>query len=142
MLRSAWHRALLAALLAHAVLFQVFVFSMQGVARDYETDLFFWGSILREQDLLPVSFSQEGGAEAVQIMAPSAILPPVQMRAWRTGSAVDKPYPLPPKGEEKELPGRFMTERVELDPVMEGAADSLSLDIPDPPRVKLLRPGS
>ena len=139
MRRVPFFQAFVLALLVHVVCFCFFVFTWKGSFKDYQVDFVFWGGILRHQELMPVSVEQGRGDRSVRIIAPSSILAPVQMNAWRLGSSVEKPESVRTWMEGKAAPAKFMTERVDLDGPAQGTAGNSRFDIPEPPRVYLGR---
>ena len=135
-------QAFVFALLVHVVCFSFFVFTWKGSFKDYQVDFVFWGGILRHQELIPVLVEQGRGDRSVRIIAPSSILAPVQMNAWRLGSSVEKPESVRIESEDTRVPSKFMPKRVELEGSVEPTSGRLQFDIPDAPKVYLRRPAS
>ncbi|MBF0122023.1 MAG: hypothetical protein HQL21_01280 [Candidatus Omnitrophica bacterium] len=124
----------------HIVFLGLFVLSCRGEVKDFKIDFFFWGGILRHQELLPVLSDESQNDGRVRIDSPSAIWAPVQMVAWRLGSSVEKPELFKVREEDKSLPSKFMTARVELDVQDQLISKDSQLGIPEAPKVYFRRP--
>ena len=135
--QMSFFRALAWALAIHLVFLGVFVFTWKGSSKDYRVDFFFWGGILRQQELMPMQVEEGPGERSLRLISPSSILAPVQMGAWRLGSSVEKPESVRIRVEDKGIPTKFMTERVELNEPDRTTSENARLGIPEAPRVYL-----
>lgn len=140
--QTSFLRALGWAVLIHIVLLAAVGLSWKGTPRDYQVDFFFWGEILRPQELEPIVVKGGGDPAGIRILLPSPPVTPVQMSAWRLGSSVEKPAPMKESFEDKGAPSKFPTNRVELDDPLPGTSGGAHVDIPDAPRILLRRPGT
>ena len=131
-------RAIAWAALAHGIFFSVFVLTVSGTPRDYNSEVSYHGGILRLQELLPVLKSDAVGQDAGVVFYPShwgAVL----LNGWMAGASVERNGPARSFFGEKAAPSKFATKRVELDADLSGKQNG-DLSIPEAPRVLLKMP--
>lgn len=133
--------AMCLSLLLTGILLGAFVFTWPGTPQDFRSELFFWGSILRQQELVPEEAVGSDEEKDVRIVSPSPILAPLQARVWSLGSAVEKPESLKVFLGSEILPPKFSAERVDLGGVEDASENMNILGIPEPPRIFLRRTG-
>jgi hypothetical protein len=128
-------QAVLLAVLFHAFVFVVFAPALRKGPAPHKIDLVFWGSILRAQDLMPGAH-EAAGISDVRVISPAGNIRSTEVKAWKTGSAVEKPtYPHAVASSSMELaPQKFVTERVELN---EPSAEEPVLGLPKAENVPL-----
>ena len=130
---SALLPAVFAALVCHGIVFSGVKIVFSGTPHDYASEFFFWGSIVRKDELSPglrtSSVVPAGEATFVFQTGPGRFL------LWDRGLALDKPEML---GEKKASvlpePFKFSGPRVVIDGDQDSAA---SIEFPAPPRIRL-----
>ncbi len=128
----AWSRAVSWALLLHAAVFFLFIFTFKGVPGSYQVDLVFWGSILRPQEVVPSLGGASGPVDELQVMMGPE--PGDGLSLWGRGILVDKPElsrSAAALGEES-IP-RFSGERVELDEQQNGFSQDFGEEAAEEP---------
>jgi hypothetical protein len=132
-------QALLVAVLLHAAVFLLLSPAVKMGPHLKKTDLVFWGSILRAQDLMPVSHEAQGISD-VRVIAPDNFVYSTKASAWKFGSSVEKPErPHEVVSFPEMFPQKFITDRVVLDNT-DGEDDGVDLPKAGNISLKVIRP--